>query len=166
MSDAPARIVSIAEAPALIPILAHWLWEAFWRHDGHTEAETAAWLATAIVPSGPPQAFVAVENAKPVGVASLVRHDLEERPDLSPWLANVFVPPEVRGRGHASRLVRRVEQAAAEGGIQTLWLYTWTAEGLYARLGWETVETFRRHGEPHKLMRRHLAETVGLGDPN
>jgi GNAT superfamily N-acetyltransferase len=160
VSDAPTRIVRVADVPALIPELAHWLWEAFWRHDGHTEAETADWLATANVPRGIPQCFVAVQDARPVGVASLVRHDLPERPDLTPWLANVFVPPEARGRGLASRLVRRVEQAAAEIGTRTLWLYTGTAEGLYTRLGWETVEIFQRYGEPHKLMRRHFAAST------
>jgi hypothetical protein len=36
-------------------------------------------------------------------------------------------------------LVRHVEAAAAASAFPVLWLYTWSTEPLYARLGWERV---------------------------
>jgi GNAT superfamily N-acetyltransferase len=90
-------------------------------------------------------------------VVSLVAHDLASRPELTPWLAGVFVVPQARRRSHATRLTEAVEEACRSAAIPTLWLYTLTAERLYARAGWVTVESFDRHGRPAALMRRDLA---------
>ncbi len=108
---------------------------------------------------GPTACFVAFEGGEPAGTASLVRQDLESRPDLSPWLAGVFVAPGFRGRGLATRLVRHVEAHAAAAGIPALWLYTAAADGLYARLGWQGAgqAVDPGSGKPVRLMRRELA---------
>jgi GNAT superfamily N-acetyltransferase len=113
-------------------------------------------------PNGPEESFVLLDGDTPAGTASLAHDDLDSRPDLTPWLAGVYVPPAFRGRGHAAALVRHVEAAARAAGVGTLWLYTWTAAPLYARLGW--VQTGLEHEikRNHQvvLMRRDLA-----GDP-
>jgi predicted GNAT family acetyltransferase len=103
-----------------------------------------------------PQSFVLLVDDEPVGTASITAHDLEERPDLTPWLAGVFVVPEARGQGYACQLVAAVEEEARRASISTLWLYTNTAERIYARVGWRTVETILHDGKPHALMRRDL----------
>jgi GNAT superfamily N-acetyltransferase len=86
----------------------------------------------------------------------LAHKDLETRPDLTPWLAGVFVQPAFRGRGYATALVRRVEAFASAASVRTLWLYTWTAEPLYARLGWQRagLETDPKRGREVVLMTR------------
>jgi GNAT superfamily N-acetyltransferase len=91
----------------------------------------------------------------------LAAEDLDSRRDLTPWLAGVFVLPEYRRRGHASALVRHVEGVAREGGFGTLWLYTSSAAGLYARLGWAMAGFERewQRGVEVALMRRDLTET-------
>jgi predicted GNAT family acetyltransferase len=53
-------------------------------------------------------------------------------------LASVLVRPQFRGRGYSAPLVKHVEEAAAASAT-VLWLYTWSAERVYARLGWERV---------------------------
>ena len=50
----------------------------------------------------------------------------------------MLVRPQFRGRGDSPPLVKHVEVAAAASAA-VLWLYTWTADPLYARLGWERV---------------------------
>jgi GNAT superfamily N-acetyltransferase len=85
-----------------------------------------------------------------------VASDLVSRPDLTPWLASVFVDPPYRGRGYAARLVRRVEEAARAANTGILWLYTEDAEGLYAKLGWKTVGAELDQTVPVTLMQRRL----------
>jgi len=46
-----------------------------------------------------PQMFVAIQNGKPIGVVSLMLTDLSTRPDISPWLAYLFVLPAYRKSG-------------------------------------------------------------------
>ena len=107
--------------------------------------------------------FVAFHGGEPVGTASLVRHDLPGREDLSPWLAGVFVLPAHRRQGHAAALVRRVEAEARRHGFPVLWLYTVQAAGLYARLGWEDAGEERdgESGRQVRLMRRALGVSPG-----
>ena len=103
-----------------------------------------------------PRTFVLLVDDEPVGTASLVAHDLDERPDLTPWLAGVFVAPHARRQGYAVQLVRAVEQEARKASVSTLWLYTNTAERIYARAGWQTVEIVQHDGKSFSLMRRDL----------
>ncbi len=149
------RIVAVSDRPDLAPLVARWRVDAFSNHPGGwtVEAMTAAILAP---PVGPEENFVLFDGDEPVGTAGLVREDLETRPDLTPWLAGVFVRPEFRGRGHATALVRRVEAFALAASVPALWLYTATAEPFYARLGWRRAGTEQERGGEVVLMTRSL----------
>jgi GNAT superfamily N-acetyltransferase len=150
------RIVAVSGRPDLAPLVARWRVEAFFNIPGDWTVEemTARILAP---PEGPKETFVLFEDDQPVGTAGLVQTDLPSRADLTPWLAEVFVEPDFRGRGYASRLVRRVEDFALAASVSVLWLYTETAEPLYARLGWQRVGTERDRGHDVTLMRRDLS---------
>jgi GNAT superfamily N-acetyltransferase len=149
------RILAVSDRPEVAPLVAGWLVEAFHRQPGGmtVEAMTALILAP---PQGPEESFVLFEGDRPVGTASLAHDDLTSRPDLTPWLAGVFVLPDCRGRGHASALVRHIEGFARAAAVAELWLYTRTAEPLYARLGWQRVGLEQDKGREVALMRRRL----------
>jgi GNAT superfamily N-acetyltransferase len=155
-TEPTTTIVPVADRPDLVPLVAGWLWDAFWRHDGYSLAQTQALVAASTSRLGPPQCFVLLANGEPMGTASLTAEDFDERPDLTPWLAGVFIVPAARGRGYAARLVASVEAACRAASISTLWLYTHTAERIYARVGWRTVEHLEHHGRQTYLMRRDL----------
>ncbi len=117
-------------------------------------------LHNSVSPSvGPEETFVLFDQGVTVGTASLAHKDLEARPDLTPWLAGVFVQPAFCGRGYATALVRRVEAFASAASVPVLWLYTWTAEPLYARLGWRRagLEMDQERGREVVLMTRPLS---------
>lgn len=156
---APAfEIVSTAGRPDLAEVSARWRWDAFFRRHGRPLADTMEEaLRTAAEAKPMPQTLMLLADGEPVGTASLVAHDLEERMELSPWLAGVFVVPEARGGGHAARLVAAVEAAARAGSAPELWLYTRTAANVYARLGWQQTEDITHNGNPYVLMRRDLS---------
>jgi GNAT superfamily N-acetyltransferase len=157
--SAKTRLCSTREHPELVEVTARWRWEEFSRRDGVPfEGVLADAEATAATQGLMPWTAVLLEDGVPAGTASLVASDLEERPELTPWLAGVVVAPQARGRGLAARLVAAVEQRAAADGVRTLWLYTGSAERIYARLGWSTVEQIVHQGRPCTLMRRDLSE--------
>jgi N-acetylglutamate synthase-like GNAT family acetyltransferase len=140
-----------------VEVTARWRWEEFVRGSGRPfEPMLEAAIRAAALALPMPRTLVLLVDGEAVGTASLAARDLEERPDLTPWLAGVVVAPHARGRGHAARLVAAVEQAARDDGIATLWLYTNTAERIYARVGWRTVATVQHNGKPFALMRREL----------
>jgi GNAT superfamily N-acetyltransferase len=108
--------------------------------------------------NGRDEPFVLFDHDRPVGTASFVRNDLATRRDLTPCLAGVFVDPAFRGRGYATALVRQVEAFASAASVPTLWLHTWTAKSLYARLGWRRVRLETDRGRQVVLMSRRLAD--------
>jgi hypothetical protein len=97
---------------------------------------------------------VLFDGDQAVGTSGLMRSGLETRPDLMPWLGGLYVEPAFRG--HATALVRQVEDAARTVPVSTLWLYTPSADGLYLRLGWQHVGVEQEDGRDVVLMRRDL----------
>jgi len=149
------RIDAVSERPELAALVARWRVAALFDYPGGYTVEDVAERILA-PPAGPKETFVLFDDDRPVGTAGIVRHDLETRPDLTPWLAGVFVERRFRGRGHATALIRRVEAFALAASVPILWLYTATAEPLYARLGWERAGLELDRGEEVVLMRRLL----------
>jgi predicted N-acetyltransferase YhbS len=64
----------------------------------------------------------------------LIENDDENRPELTPWPAALYVRPEYRNRGIGSLLVRTLQQQAVLMGIGSMYLGT-DNPGFYARLG-------------------------------
>lgn len=102
-----------------------------------------------------PSTFIAKEDNLS-GSAALVSHDMETRPDLSPWLASVYVAVEFRGRGTGTKLVKHVMQQAFKGGINKLYLYTPDKEIFYSKLGWKTLSREKYHGLDVTIMEINL----------
>jgi GNAT superfamily N-acetyltransferase len=155
------EIVRIADRPDLVPMVAQWLWDEWHLDAGDSLEAIHDAVAASVSPSGPPQTFVLLVDDQPVGTASLVAHDLDERPNLTPWLAGVLVIPEARGQGHVIHLIQAVEVACRSAGVGTVWLHTTDAERVSARAGWHTVEAIRRRGRSLvTLMRRDLTSGI------
>ena len=134
----------LADHMEALPTLARWQ-HAEWgnlRVGDTLEARTAR-LEAETGRDQIPLTVVALEGATVLGSASLISHDMETRPELSPWLAGVFVAPEYRRRGIASELVRRIVAEAARLDVPLLYLYTVHSEKLYEKLGWLVQERTR-----------------------
>ena len=156
IDDSKLCIVSTVERPDLAAVVASWHWREFRRARGETLQQVLEAVQKSVTATRMPRTFVVLLDGAPVGTASLAERDLDERPDLTPWLAGVFVEPAARGQGLATRLIGAVEDECRKTFIETLWLYTRTAERIYARAGWRTVETIAHNGKSYALMRRDL----------
>ena len=95
------------------------------------------------------------QHAPPTAVARIDRH-IGAHARAQQWIAGLYVEPAFRGRGYATALIRRVEAFAQAASVRVLWLYTSTAETLYARLGWQRAGTEDERGETVVLMKRSL----------
>ncbi|WNL43254.1 GNAT family N-acetyltransferase [Halomonas sp. PAMB 3264] len=144
-----------------VTLVATWTFEAWGHlHPGQTLEKQIAFVRSECGVGGVPSIFVALEKGAAVGTASLIADDMSTRPELGPWLASVFVLPNQRGRGIASRLVARVEQEALSNGFECGYLYTPDQQALYHRLGWRAFEEVTYLGEQVTLMAKCVSETV------
>jgi GNAT superfamily N-acetyltransferase len=102
-------------------------------------------------------AVVATDGPTLCGSAILIGADMDTRPELSPWLAGVFVVPEFRRRGIGTSLVEYITDRAGAMGVPTLYLYTPSAERLYSRLGWVPIDRCMYKGVSVVVMSKMLA---------
>lgn len=106
-----------------------------------------------------PQTFLAMEGGKPLGMYQIsVCDDLESRPDIYPWLINVYVDDAQRGRGVCRFLMESVPEKARQIGLSELYLYT-KHVGLYEKFDWkfvEEVDTFTGTPRMQRLYRLGL----------
>lgn len=106
-----------------------------------------------------PQTFVAMTEGQPVGMYQLsMMDDLDSRPDIYPWLINVYVDESFRRKGICGMLMRSVQEHARAAGLRELYLYT-SHTGLYERFGWrfvEEVRTFREDSPVERLYRLRI----------
>jgi len=87
-----------------------------------------------------PQTFVAMEDGVAVGMYQLsMCDDLVSRPDIYPWLINVYVDENHRNKGVCAFLMNTVKENAKKADLTELYLYTHHV-GLYEKFGWEFVE--------------------------
>jgi GNAT superfamily N-acetyltransferase len=99
-----------------------------------------------------PTTFVAEDAGELLGSACILADDMSSHPELTPWLASVYVNEIHRGKGIGSTLVKRVMQHAQENGVKRLYLYTPDQEQMYARLGWQLYSREPYNGTPVTIM--------------
>lgn len=154
----PIRVVPLGDHPEVIPTLAGWLYEQWgYFHDHDSVERRIGELRERLDATRIPVAFVALSShesgAMPIGTASLTADDLDTRPDLTPWLASVFVPAEYRRSGVGAALVEAVVAQARRLGFGTLYLFTEDRSEFYGRLGWTVVEAESYRGHPVTVMK-------------
>ena len=103
--------------------------------------------------------LVAFEDDELVGTVCLKTHDMDNKPDLSPWLAGLYVKESWRKKGVGSTLVKAIEQKAVELGINHLFLYTPESANFYSNLGWSVIKKENYHKVPVTIMEKNCSLT-------
>ena len=131
-----------------------WNYEWWGKKTGKSMDAVKCYIEHSVNSEKLPQTFVALDNGEVVGMYQLsMNDDLFGRPDIYPWLINVYVAPEHRGKQICRILMDTVKEHAKKAGITTLYLYT-SHVGLYEKFGWEFMEfvdTFEMNAEKERL---------------
>lgn len=57
-----------------------------------------------------------------------------------PWVGLLYTEEAHRRRGYGTMLLEEIERRAREIGLDTIYLYTFTAESMYKRCGWTEMD--------------------------
>ncbi len=131
----------LADYPQFVPTVASWVYTEWGHHNpSFTVQQFEATYRTHMVKDSIPLTLIALWDDLPAGTASIFVEDMDIHPELTPWLAAVYVPVDHRGKGIGSELVGAIEAKARALGIRRLYLWTPDKEHFYTRLGWEGIE--------------------------
>lgn len=84
--------------------------------------------------------LILLEDEKLIGFISLFPHDGEERKDLTPWYATMYVKEEHRGNGYSKILNDAILEEAKKRGYSKIYLKT-ELENYYEKFGAKYMET-------------------------
>jgi len=151
------KIELLADHPEWIP----WLSKMFYTEWGHyyptlTVGEWETRLRGMIQREGIGATYVGVLHGAPVASARLKDQDMENQNDMSPWLAGVWVRPDLRGCGIGAQLVQAVEKEASKAGFSTLFLWTPNRNHFYANLGYTEIESVEYLSHPAIIMQKQF----------
>jgi predicted N-acetyltransferase YhbS len=157
------RIDYLCDHATLAPALARAHFDAFHQLlPAWTEDEALHELRSHDARRAIPTTLVALREDQWLGSVSLLQNDHDEIRDWSPWLASLYVRPEVRGSGLARALVARCCDEARALGIATLYLYCEARlVDFYLALGWRRHDRVALFGATVEVM---AFDTVARGD--
>ena len=137
----PFTISDLRQRPEFFGIVADRIWRASWKQIGYPLDYISGRLNQNLNAESIPIALVAHNGAEFLGTASVIASDLEERPQLTPWVAALWVEPHARLRGVGGALVERAVRDCFALGIARAYLCARPVlTSFYERLGWIPVE--------------------------
>ena len=78
--------------------------------------------------------LVLLDEDKLIGFISMFEEDMDERPDLKPWYATMYVKSEYRGKGYSRILNDAILDEAKNRGFDVLYLKS-TLNNYYEKFG-------------------------------
>jgi predicted N-acetyltransferase YhbS len=132
---------SLRDKTDLLRTVADRIWNA-WSKDRGLSLEEVIQKLEGIIASDDEFTLVAHAGKKFVGTVSVIKSDLAERPNLTPWIAAVWVDQEYRKHRMGSALVEAAEQRSRERGEHALYLCCAPElRPFYSGLGWTEIES-------------------------
>ncbi len=155
------NILNLRDYPEHLPSLARWH-ESEWAYlnPGSNINKRITKMQLFLNEDFIPSTYIALDDEL-LGSAALVENDMETNPQLSPWLASVFVTEQHRCRGVGTQLIRHVMQQARQAGINSLYLFTPDKADFYQKLGWKILKTELYHGQEVTIMEARLNNING-----
>ncbi len=151
------KITYLADHPETIPTLGAWFraqWPDYFAEQ--TQAEIEADFLEDAHRMRLPVRLLAFAGEKLAGTIVLRERAIPTRPDIHPGLGGLFVPPEHRGRGVGTGLVKAGMDLACNLDFRVVFATTVIAGGILERLGWELAENISHDEEQLCLYRCDL----------
>jgi GNAT superfamily N-acetyltransferase len=98
-------ISNLRQVPQFADTIADRGWNAWWVDSGVPLSDYRAHLQLMVKGAGIPSGFVAHTGTRYLGSSLLIERDHDLRPNLTPWIAALWVEPDARRSGIAQRLI-------------------------------------------------------------
>lgn len=129
--------------------LSDWMYNWWGKSEGWTKEKVVHYMEHSFNSELLPKTIVVFnENNEEVAMCQVTMHDLSSRPDIYPYLANLYVDVPFRHNGLVKVLLDKALEVAKEFGIKTLYLFT-PHENLYDKYDWQQIGYVETFQTPH-----------------
>src|SRR6201984_1766262 len=145
----PFTVSDLRQRPQFFNSVADRIWRAWWQAQGIPLDHISGRLKDNMTATPIPFTLVAHDGKIFLGTASVIASDLPERPQLTPWVAAVWVERSARRSGVGGALVNRATLDCSALGVGRAYLCARPRRtAFYERLGWRPIE---RDVGPYRL---------------
>jgi GNAT superfamily N-acetyltransferase len=165
MTTLMATIVSLKDYPEYVDIVSKWCFAEWPEENADCGIDSQAKYAQDLVENyihtdaaWPTVLLAVLPSGECCGTVALDPQDMSsKRPNVSPWLASLFVPPQFRRRGIALQLVRGVQNVVRTLADVNV-IYLWSDVGkhqtvMYERCGFIEMERLHYCGNLVAIMK-------------
>jgi len=150
--DLAIRKITQADSNITSAITA-WMYEWWGKQLNRSEAEIRLFTESGFQENRLPQTYGLFLSDTLIGIYQFRLDDMFVRPDIYPWLANVYIDKPYRNRGYSKILLESVkEQALHNLSSSELYLYT-KHIGLYEKYGWEFISEIDTYAQQDRFQR-------------
>lgn len=135
------EIVNLSDHKELIPVISEWVHSEWGNISGRTFEQTVLRYSEG-KHDGLPVILLALADDEPAGIINLREKEdfLMSLTNLSPWITDVYVKQDYRGKGIGSTLMTAAIRKAGALGFKEIYLATEDQQGLYRRHGFGTID--------------------------
>ena len=145
----------------IVNIIIDWMYE-WWTseyEDDRTREEIECEIIHSFQENRLPQTYGLFLDNQLIGMYQFSYSDLDSRPDIYPWLCNVYIDKEYRNQGYGYFLMNTItENARSNLDFTEIYLFT-KHIGFYEKFGWRYIndlETFRAKPRMQRLYKLDL----------
>lgn len=138
--------------------MTEWMYEWWGKEETLTFEQVKSFVKHSMQEDRLPQTYGAFIKKNIVGMYQFSYEDLTARPDIYPWLANVYVDTQHRNKGICRKLLESVkENAKGNVNFNELWLYTKHID-LYEKFGWKYIKDIQTYNREQEIQRLYKLE--------
>jgi len=136
-----------------LDIMTKWMYNWWGKEEGYTFEGVKCYMEHTFQKDRLPKTYGLFDNGRIIGMFQFIYEDLDVRPDIYPWLANLYVDEEYRNKGMARILIQKVNEVAKTTlEFKELYLYT-KHIGLYEKFGWNYISELDTYTKQPRIQR-------------
>ena len=140
-------------------IITTWMYNWWGNRDGYSFEGVKCFMEHSLQMNKLPQTYGLFLDGNIIGMFQFTYEDLGVRPDIYPWLANVYIDEKYRKMGYARKMLESIKSIAQTNtDFEELFLYT-KHIGLYEKFGWEyitEIDTYKEESRIERLYKLNL----------
>ena len=135
------EVKQLSECPQYLTTVGTWIYLEWWSRRYDNPEVVLSWLHTHTRRDLVPYTVVAFADGTPIGSCSVIENDCVHRRQYAPWVAAVYVKPELRHRGVASMILQEAASIATRIGVGGLYIDCLAVTApVYEKNGWTVYE--------------------------